>query len=683
MTRQIYALYGHEDWARKTVNHYLTIFQANKNNNNNEALDILWLGDQHLPHKKAKGVLGQTVDIIVYECYQGFFPNAFGQVGGTLRGNGIFFLLLPESTKSTHRYFMRWVNTVIERHSAINIITPNTRLPDIYLLPPPVYKSTEDQQLAIQSIQNLMNQAAIPLVITAKRGRGKSAALGLAANAILQKNNQKDNNYRIAITAPSRLAAKTALCHANHSDLHFISPDSLLKSLPVLDILLIDEAAALPLTILKALLAHYPRTVFATTLLGYEGSGQGFSLRFQQVLTNYYPKWKKINLKQAIRWAEHDPLEALIDEILLLNTKRKEGLSNKPEKSILLDNVQYHWQKIEAQALITQPELLKKVFGLLLNAHYQTKPDDLQYLLDGEQVSIFVLWLNSPTERLLVGVLLSEQEGGFPTDLAKAIAAGERRPKGHLLAQSLAFHLGHIQAAHLLGERILRIAIAEPYRRQGLASQMLRYLLNDLKNADQKKIDYLGVSFAYSAELVQFWQKNDFIPVRLGLQADASSGAHSLMMIKALSKEGQQLEKELSPQFNDLLVHLMPETFSTLQPQQLIHLPIRQMGYPNISTHDYQTLRSFVQTHRGYEVCLPAIYRFISQCFFYKIFLKLPETMQVLFVCKVLQRKTWEEVVGSLAFNGAFNGKKQAKQMMKKAVSVLFDFYHKDKQNNT
>jgi tRNA(Met) cytidine acetyltransferase len=673
MTRQVYALYGHEVWARETVNHYLATFQADKNNN--EVLDILWLSDQHLPHKKAKGVLGQTVDVIVYECYQGFFPNAFGQVGGTLRGNGIFFLLLPELVKSTNSYFMRWVNTVIKKHSAINSLTPHIPLPDIHLRPPPIYKSTAGQQLAIQSIQTLITQAATPLVITAKRGRGKSAALGLAANAILKK----DNSYRIAITAPSRLAAKTALCHANHSELNFISPDSLLKDLPPLDLLLIDEAAALPLTVLKALLAHYPRTVFATTLLGYEGSGQGFSLRFQQVLTHDYPQWQKIKLRQAIRWAEHDPLEAFIDDVLLLNAKREESFPNKLEKNILLDNAQYLWQRIEAKDLITQPELLKKVFGLLLNAHYQTKPDDLQYLLDGEHVSIFVLWLNSPTEQLLLGVLLSEQEGGFSTELAKAIVAGERRPKGHLLAQSLAFHLGYIQAAHLLGERILRIAIAEPYRRQGLASQMLENLFNDLNNADQKKIDYLGVSFAYSTELLKFWQKNDFIPVRLGLQADASSGAHSLMMIKALSKQGQQLEKELSSQFNDVLLHLMPETFSTLQTDQLINLPIRQTGCPNISKADYQTLRSFVQTHRGYEVCLPAIYRFVSQSFFYKTFLKLPETMQALFVCKVLQRKTWEETVSCLAFNG----KKQAKQTMKQAVGILFDFYNEGKKNNT
>lgn len=689
MARQIYVLYGDEAWARQTVHHYLSCFQANQSLYDAKALDLLWLSDQHLPHKKAKGILGQTVDVIVYEGYQGFFPNAFGQVGGTLRGNGVFFLLLPPSV-SRSSYFMQWVNTVIQRHTVVQTLTPDQPLPDISLLPPPIYSSTSDQQGAIQAIQQLATQKAVlPLVITAKRGRGKSAALGLAAKAILQS--QPD--YSIAITAPSRLAANTVLAHANDPRLIFIAPDVLLKKRPSITLLLVDEAAALPLTVLKQLLSYYPHLVFATTLLGYEGSGQGFSLRFQQVLTQAYPKWQKINLAQAIRWADNDPLERLIEEILLLSAHTNENQqSAEAKESLELElglgvDRQYRWQKLSAEELIQQPELLAQVFSLLLSAHYQTKPDDLQYLLEGDKVSVFALWaealLTTPIAKdsnnesvhatpVLVGVLLSEREGGFPPALAKAIAAGERRPKGHLLAQSLTFHLGEVKAASLIGERILRIAVAAPYRRQGLASLMIQYLLNDLHNKNKSStIDYLGVSFAYSIAVNHFWQKNQFIPVRLGLQADASSGVHSLMMIRPLSAQGQQLANRLTPLFNDLLLHLMPETFVNFTAERLIHLPIRQDQRPIISTNDQQTLQSFITTHRGYEVCLPAIYRLVAQCFFYRLFSQLPKEKQNLLVSKVLQRKTWDDVVILLALNG----KKQAKQLMKAAVKLLISTY--------
>ncbi|MGV6808966.1 MAG: GNAT family N-acetyltransferase [bacterium] len=691
MARQIYVLYGDAVWARETVKHYLALFQAQTPAQG--TVELLWLSDQQLPHKKAKGVLGQTVDVIVYEGYEGFFPNAFGQVGGTLRGNGVFFLLLPLPSVSTSSYFMRWVYAVIQRHAIVQTITPDQPLPDILLLPPPIYCSTSDQQKAIQAIQRLARQkTALPLVITAKRGRGKSAALGLAAKAILQL--QPD--YSIAITAPSCLAAKTVLAHADDQRLVFIAPDVLLKKRPAITLLFVDEAAALPLTVLKKLLSYYPRLVFATTLLGYEGSGQGFSLRFQQVLAQAYPTWQKIHLVQAIRWADHDPLESFIEDVLLLdaNQQAENACSKKNVKKHLhlKEQTHYRWQKIAVDRLIQQPALLTQVFGLLLRAHYQTKPDDLQYLLEGDKVSIFALWsetvLTTPVVKdstnesthaksVLVGVLLSEREGGFPTALANAIAAGERRPKGHLLAQSLAFHLGETTAACLVGERILRIAVAAPYRRQGLASLMIQHLLNDLHNSSPHNsskdhaIAYLGVSFAYSIEISHFWQRNQFIPVRLGLQADASSGVHSLMMLRPLSVQGQQLVKRLTPLFNDLFLYLMPETFAHFTAQALIHVPIRQNQSMTISPNDQQTLHSFVNTHRGYEVCLPAIYRVVAQGFFYSLFMKLPKDTQHLLVSKVLQRKTWDDVVSLLALSG----KKQAKQRMKTSIKQLLLFF--------
>ena len=50
----------------------------------------------------------------------------------------------------------------------------------------------------------------------------------------------------------------------------------------------------------------------------------------------------------------------------------------------------------------------------------------------------------------LLGVALVAREGNIPPDLAHAIWAGRRRPRGHLLPQSLLAHAGFVTAGSAL-----------------------------------------------------------------------------------------------------------------------------------------------------------------------------------------------------------------------------------------
>ena len=77
---------------------------------------------------------------------------------------------------------------------------------------------------------------------------------------------------------------------------------------------------------------------------------------------------------------------------------------------------------------------LRDLFGLLVLAHYRTTPFDLRQLLDGPNLDLFVLRYRG---RILATALVA-REGGFDTQMAHAIWSGDRRPRGHLLAQSLA-----------------------------------------------------------------------------------------------------------------------------------------------------------------------------------------------------------------------------------------------------
>ncbi|MDK6572286.1 GNAT family N-acetyltransferase, partial [Escherichia coli] len=89
--------------------------------------------------------------------------------------------------------------------------------------------------------------------------------------------------------------------------------------------------------------------------------------------------------------------------------------------------------------------------------------------------------------------------------LSRAVWAGFRRPRGNLVAQSLAAHGGSPLAATLRGLRVSRIAVHPTRQREGLGRKMIADIA-----ADAAGYDYLSVSFGYTAELWRFWQRCGF-----------------------------------------------------------------------------------------------------------------------------------------------------------------------------
>ena len=143
-----------------------------------------------------------------------------------------------------------------------------------------------------------------PVVLTSDRGRGKSAAFGIAAAQLIQAGRE-----HILVTGPRMRAAQAVLDHARsllprerHQAIGFRAPDELLRDSPHADVLLVDEAAAIPAPLLEGLLKRYSRIAFATTVHGYEGTGRGFAVRFNRSLDRYSNSWKQLTLAAPIRW---------------------------------------------------------------------------------------------------------------------------------------------------------------------------------------------------------------------------------------------------------------------------------------------------------------------------------------------------------------------------------------------
>ncbi|WP_049060617.1 GNAT family N-acetyltransferase, partial [Klebsiella aerogenes] len=128
------------------------------------------------------------------------------------------------------------------------------------------------------------------------------------------------------------------------------------------------------------------------------------------------------------------------------------------------------------------------------------------------------------------------EEGGLEPELSRAVWAGYRRPRGNLVAQSLAAHGGSPLAATLTGRRVSRIAVHPARQREGLGQRLIAHAVKQTHGCD-----YLSVSFGFTPELWRFWQRCGFLLVRMGTHREASSGCYTAMALYPLSEEGRRL----------------------------------------------------------------------------------------------------------------------------------------------
>jgi len=394
---------------------------------------------------------------------------------------------------------------------------------------------TAEQHQAVAAIHKVVTgHRRRPLVLTAHRGRGKSGALGLAAAQLAQQ-----GKTDILLTGPSPVAVQTALLIAagllNQSyqqgqnqllngAIRFVPVDVLLAEKQQNTVILADEAAAIPTPQLQQLTDLYSRLVFATTEHGYEGTGRGFQLRFQSYLQQHCPGFQKLHLHQPIRYQANDPLEQLIFRGFLLEQT----------DSVITAPLQPKISSYPIKDLLLQPQKLQQIFSLLSLAHYQTDVMDLWALLDNPILKLYTL---EQDQRVLACALISF-EGELDAELTVAVAHGKRRVQGHLLAQSLAFHCLQPELATQKMARIQRIVVNPSLQMQGLGSQLLNFVLQDLQSQQY----LVGTSFGATLALAKFWQKAGFYPVKLSHQHEQASNEASVLML-----HGEQFQYLQSP----------------------------------------------------------------------------------------------------------------------------------------
>lgn len=608
----------------------------------------LWVGDPQeapvspcLPAAKARTRLGAEHQLIVMDVSgrDGLDPDALGALAGTLTAGGILLLVTPEpwGERPDPNYARfadhPWQWTALSSFYLARLARQLSASPQVVRWPVagPLVLSrlpagqpsprrpedpaclTPDQARAVTALSKLKRRR--PLVITADRGRGKSAALGIACARLLQQGSYP----RLLLTAPRASAVDSlfervmALCPeaqrhghevqlpATGSSLCFLPPDVLDTQLAqgILGgngaLLLVDEAAALPAAMLARWLAAFPRMAFATTVHGYEGSGRGFALRFREVLERQTPQWRELTLETPIRWAANDPLESVIQRALLLNAPLPEahahGLIDAQTLSVS-----------QAQLAANEP-LLEQLFGLLVQSHYRTTPSDLRQLMDGPGTRLRMVMASQghasaaatgATEAAPLAVLVTREEGGFDPALAEQVALGQRRPQGHLLAQSLAAHGGHREALTARWRRVVRIAAHPERRREGLGR---RLLAADMASAAEQGVALYGATFGAEAGLLSFWLALGFTPVRLGVTREAATGEYAIMVAKPLTETGQAVLQSMQQGFVASLQGLLAFELRDL-PAPVVALLLSELPERPLSAVERQTIHDVAYAHR-------------------------------------------------------------------------------------
>ncbi|GAB5577713.1 RNA cytidine acetyltransferase isoform X1 [Prionailurus iriomotensis] len=278
------------------------------------------------------------------------------------------------------------------------------------------------------------------VALTAARGRGKSAALGLAIAGAVAFGSWKWGYSNIFVTSPSPDNLHTlfefvfkgfdALQYQEHLDyeiiqslnpefnkavirvnvfrehrqtIQYIHPADAVK-LGQAELVVIDEAAAIPLPLVKSLLGPY-LVFMASTINGYEGTGRSLSLKLIQQLRqqsaqsqisttaeNKATATARLASAESIRYAPGDAVEQWLNDLLCLdclNIPRIVSGCPLPEACELASEV-----------------FLQRLMALYVASHYKNSPNDLQMLSDAPAHLLFCLLPPvPPTQNALPEVL--------------------------------------------------------------------------------------------------------------------------------------------------------------------------------------------------------------------------------------------------------------------------------------
>ncbi|MFC7134925.1 MULTISPECIES: tRNA(Met) cytidine acetyltransferase TmcA [Salinibaculum] len=555
-------------------------------------------------------LLGTTQQAVVLDCHDACRPNAIGRAVGAVDGGGLLVLLAPpletwpdrrdgfDETLAVPPFeqgdvagnFRRRLVDTLRAHRGVAIVDAETGTvekdgildapprrprpaptpPADHAFPAAAYDAclTQDQADAVAAFETLRS-GGTALVAEADRGRGKSSAAGLAAASLALE------GADVLVTAPQYRSAAAVFARAvdlltdlgelagrddpetprrvetETGRVRFAAPTEAAELPGDPDCVVVDEAAALPVRLLERYLAA-ESVAFTTTIHGYEGAGRGFSVRFRDRLAGSDHDLTEVSLADPIRYAPGDPVEVWSFRALCLGA----GPAADPLVADATPGT-VEYRRFSAADLTGDENLLREVFGLLVLAHYRTEPDDLARLLDAPNVTVRALTHDGH----VVSVALLAREGGLPADLRGRMYEGER-VRGNMIPDVLTSQLRDEAAGVPVGYRVLRITTHHAARSRGLGSR----LLDDVRAEVREDVDWLGVGYGATPDLLSFWTDNGFSTVHLSTTRNDTSGEHSAVMLDPLTPAGEALHRRHTGWFVRRLPDALGDALADVDP---------------------------------------------------------------------------------------------------------------------
>uniref|UniRef100_A0A4X2PLF2 RNA cytidine acetyltransferase n=2 Tax=Xenopus tropicalis TaxID=8364 RepID=A0A4X2PLF2_XENTR len=390
---------------------------------------------------------------------------------------------------------------------------------------------TLDQAKAVLKFIEAVSEKTLrsTVTLTAARGRGKSAALGLAiAGAVAF------GYSNIFVTSPSPDNLHTlfefifkgfdSLQYQEHMDyeiiqslnpefekavvrvnvfkehrqtIQYIHPADAVK-LGQAELVVIDEAAAIPLPLVKNLMGPY-LVFMASTINGYEGTGRSLSLKLIQQLRQQSADSQvtvtaenkstasnrlasartlhEVTLQESIRYAPGDPVEKWLNDMLCLdcmNISRIISGCPLPETCDLYyinrDTLFCYHKASES--------FLQRLMALYVASHYKNSPNDLQMMSDAPAHHLFCLLPPvPPTQNSVPEVLAVVQvclEGEISRQSILSSLSRGKKASGDLIPWTVSEQFQDPDFGSLSGGRVVRIAVHPDYQGMGYGSRALR-----------------------------------------------------------------------------------------------------------------------------------------------------------------------------------------------------------------
>ncbi|MEM1546022.1 MAG: GNAT family N-acetyltransferase [Candidatus Methanomethylicia archaeon] len=638
-----------------------------------------------IDYAKTVEVIGGTWNILVLDVSIQFSPSDIGRLVEVVSGGGLVIFTLPpisewiskptlfqkwlivppySEKELRHIFKRRFINTVInsegtwlldlEKNEAIG--KPRNTKTEVNVKPEAEgickLALTSDQVNVIRECEKAFkDEGRKTVVILANRGRGKSAAIGLALADIVSKGIVK----RVVITSPEPTGAST-LYRFLKNGLSFLNvryveekkkildtirigdvkivymrPD--LASRVRADVKIVDEAASIPIPLLYRIIGSARFSMFASTVHGYEGTGRSFTLRFLKGLKEIKNlSVKELTMTTPIRYPVNDPIEKWLYSFLLLNAEPPE---------ISLDTVRKrntYYVHLDINRLFEDEEMLKGFYGIYVMAHYRNRPDDLAILADAPHHSARALMMNG---KVIVSIQLAE-EGGLSEQLIEEYMKEGVKLSGHMIPHRLAVYNGLKSFPKLKGLRIVRIATHPKLWGEGFGSKTLRELTLE---AEAKGYDWIGAGFGATRDLIRFWTRNNFIPVHLSPVRNPTTGEFSILVVKPLTRRAQKQLIVASREFKLRFLNSLHNIYFDLNPYLI--LDVLNIGFSKpilrFTKAQLNRLEGYVKGSLSYEASADAVLE-ITKAYFMDDNIEKPkinEDIKALMIAKVIQGKKW------------------------------------------